>query len=181
MQVGAFEEWPLPSEPFDLVMIVTAFHWLDPAVALPKIARALRPGGALAIAGGGHVAGGTSQFFVDAQECYLAHMPGTEPGIRQQTPDEIPLAAPASVTECGLFEPAQLRRHLWLRDFTTQTYIDELNTYSGHIDLSEENRTALLACIRDLIDTRYAGRITKAYMTDLAVARVRSNSPATSS
>jgi SAM-dependent methyltransferase len=173
VQVEAFEEWPLPAEPFDLVMSVTAFHWLDAAVALPKIARALRPGGAIAIAGGGHFEGGTSQFFIDAQECYLAHMPGTEPGLRLKTPDEIPLAAPASVTECGLFEPPHLRRHVWLRDFTTQTYIDELNTYSNHIELSEENRAALLACIRGLIDTRYAGRITKAYMTDLAVAHVR--------
>ena len=39
VQVGAFEEWTAPTEPFDLVMCVSAFHWLDHAVALPKIAR----------------------------------------------------------------------------------------------------------------------------------------------
>ena len=75
-----FEEWPLPEEPFDLVTCVSAFHWLDADVALPKMARALRPGGAIAIAGGGHVEGGTSQFFVEVQDCYEAHMPGTPPG-----------------------------------------------------------------------------------------------------
>ncbi len=69
------------------------------------------------------------------------------------------------------FEPAEHRRHLWLRDFTTQTYIDELNTYSAKLVLSEENREALLSCIRAMIDGRYGGRITKAYLTDLHVAR----------
>ena len=29
VQVGAFEEWPLPPEPYDLVYSVSAFHWLD--------------------------------------------------------------------------------------------------------------------------------------------------------
>jgi SAM-dependent methyltransferase len=173
VQVAAFEEWPLPEEPFDLAMCVTAFHWLDAAVALPKMARALGPSGAIAITSGGHVEGGTSQFFIDVQECYVAHMPGTPRGLRLDSPDEVPLESPASIAACGLFEPAQMRRHVWLREFTTQTYLDELQTYSSHLELSEENRAALLSCVRELIDGRYGGRITKSYMTDLAVARVR--------
>jgi hypothetical protein len=35
---AAFEDWPLPSEPFDLVLAATAFHWIDPAVRLVKAA-----------------------------------------------------------------------------------------------------------------------------------------------
>jgi hypothetical protein len=41
---AAFEGWPLPSEPFDLVLAATAFHWVDPAVRVVKAADALRPG-----------------------------------------------------------------------------------------------------------------------------------------
>jgi protein-L-isoaspartate O-methyltransferase len=26
---AAFEDWPLPAEPFDLVLAATAFHWID--------------------------------------------------------------------------------------------------------------------------------------------------------
>jgi SAM-dependent methyltransferase len=171
VQVSSFEYWPLPDEPFDLVLAVTSFHWLDAAVALPKIASALRPGGALAITAGSHVAGTKDdQFFADAQACYEAHDPDVPSGIRLQPPDEIPLAAPEP-NACGLFAPAQCRRHVWTRDFTTQTYIDELRTYSGNIALSEENRTALLSCIATLIDSRYNGSITKAYLTDLKVAK----------
>src|SRR5438874_7339852 len=29
--IADFDDWNLPSEPFDLVVAATAFHWLDPA------------------------------------------------------------------------------------------------------------------------------------------------------
>jgi SAM-dependent methyltransferase len=165
-----FEQWPLPAEPFDLVMSFNAWHWLEPEVALEKAATALRPDGTLAIIEGGHPAGGTEQFFIDMQECYEQHMPGTPPGLRQQPPDEI---APnmRGLDASPLFEPPAHRRYLWERNFTTESYLGELNTYSGHIALSDDNRRALLACIAALIDTKYGGAITKAYLTDLAVAR----------
>jgi|CXWL01.1.fsa_nt_gi SAM-dependent methyltransferase len=170
VQVGSLEDWPLPDERFDLVMCFSAFHWLDHEVALPKIAATLHSGGALAYTTGGHVEGGTSQFFVDVQDCYVRHMPGTPPGLRLDPPEHIALESPITDAS-GLFEPAQHRRYVWLRNFTTQTYIDELNTYSAKLALSEEDRRALLSCIRTMIDERYGGRITKAYLTDLHVAR----------
>lgn len=170
VQVGAFEEWPLPEEPFDLVLCVSAFHWLDHEVALPKIAAALKPGGAFAHTTGGHVEGGTSQFFVDAQDCYMKHMPGTPPGIRLVPAENVPLEC-EDVDASGWFEPARHARHAWLRDFTTETYLAEISTYSSTLELGDDNRTALLECIRRLIDERYDGAITKAYLTDLHVSR----------
>jgi hypothetical protein len=50
-------------------------------------------------------------------------------------------------------------------------YLDELQTYSGHIALPDDARAELLACIGQLIDSEYGGRITKAYLLDLQVAR----------
>jgi SAM-dependent methyltransferase len=172
VQVGAFEQWPLLAEPFDLVMCVSAFHWLDHDVALPKIASALRPGGAIAITTGGHVEGGTSQFFIDVQDCYMRYMPDTPPGLRLDPPENVALVSP-ELESCALFERIEHRRYLWLRDFTTQSYIDEIGTYSSNLALSHEARTALHTCIANIIDQRYNGRITKAYLTDLHVGRVR--------
>jgi SAM-dependent methyltransferase len=52
-QVCSFEEFTAAG-PFDLIVSADAFHWVDPAVALPKAGQLLRPGGwlALLISGG---------------------------------------------------------------------------------------------------------------------------------
>ncbi|OKI37197.1 methyltransferase type 11 [Saccharothrix sp. CB00851] len=45
---GTAERIPLPDGTVDAVVVGQAFHWFDPARALPEIARVLRPGGVLA-------------------------------------------------------------------------------------------------------------------------------------
>jgi SAM-dependent methyltransferase len=172
VETSSFEEWPLPSRRFDLVMAVHSFHWLDAKTALPKVADALATSGAFAMIGGGHTAGGDEQFFIDVQECYEKHMPGTPPGLRLSRPEDTPYDTD-DIEASALFEPPDVRRHVWLRHFTTQTYIDEINTYSNHIALPPPDRAALLECIASLIHGRYGDRITKAYLTDLVVARKR--------
>src|SRR4051794_24486054 len=65
---AAFEDWPLPPDPFDLVIAATSFHWVDPLVRVTKSADALRLGGALATITTSHVAGGSAEFFAQAQD-----------------------------------------------------------------------------------------------------------------
>lgn len=169
IEVAPFEVWPLPAEPFDLVLAATAFHWLDPAVRLVRAARALRSGGALAVIDTMHVAGGDVEFFREAQACYERFDPATEPGLTLQ-PASVAAADAADLTEGGHFG-GQLRRLFeWELTYTTGEYIDLLLTYSGHRALPDAARTGLLDCIAGLIDTRYAGHITKRYLTHLSLA-----------
>ena len=166
---AAFERWPLPAEPFDLVLAATAFHWIDPEIRVLKAAEALRPGGALAVISTHHIAGGDAQFFVEAQRCYERWMPGTARDMR--------LPAAADVASVGheldhsrCFARSVVRRYERELTYSTPEYRDLLLSYSGHRALEPEAREALLGCIADLIDGRHAGRVTKRYLIELAVA-----------
>lgn len=46
---GTAEALPLPDGQFDAVVVASAWHWFDPALAVPEIARVLRPGGRLSV------------------------------------------------------------------------------------------------------------------------------------
>jgi SAM-dependent methyltransferase len=110
--VSAFEEWPLPVEPFDAVVSATAFHWVDPAVRVVKAADALRPGGALATIATHHVDGGTEAFFVDVQACYERWDPATPSGLRLPAAADVPFDS-AEIDRSVRFGPALFRRHEW--------------------------------------------------------------------
>ncbi|WP_420032461.1 class I SAM-dependent methyltransferase [Streptomyces sp. cg28] len=183
VEVAAFEDWPLPPEPFDLVLAATSFHWIDPAVRVAKSAAALRPGGLLATLSTHHVAGGTEQFFVDVQRCYERFDPATPPGLRLTAADDIPYdsqEAPgrtaaqgnAALPGADRFEPPVFRRHTRDLTFTTDQYLDLLCTFSGTRALAPAARAGLLDCVGRLIDRAYGGTVTKRYLTELRLARV---------
>jgi SAM-dependent methyltransferase len=163
--VANFDEWPLPPEPFDLVVSATAFHWLDPRTRMARCAEALRPGGTLAVISTHHIAGGTEQFFVDVQECYERWDPATPPNLRLSRASYVPRA----FDESNAFEEPVFHRFEWEQTYDTEAYVDLLLTYSNHIALPA--RDQLIADIRQLVHTRYDGQVVKRYMTQLAVAR----------
>ncbi|MFF4505250.1 class I SAM-dependent methyltransferase [Streptomyces sp. NPDC001401] len=169
VQVAAFEEWELPREPFDLVVCATAFHWVDPAVRVVKAAQALRPGGQLALVTTEHVAGGTVEFFARAQSCYERWDPATPPGLRLQPASDVTMYT-GELDDFAHFEQITMARCTQDLTYTTDQYIDVLLTYAGHRALDETAQRGLLACLRQLIDTRYGGSVTKRYLHELIVA-----------
>ncbi|MEV4876640.1 class I SAM-dependent methyltransferase [Streptomyces cyaneofuscatus] len=166
-----FESWPLPPEPYDVVVSATAFHWIDPAVRMARSADALRPGGALAVVRGQHVRGGTEEFFAEVQRCYERFDPETPPGLRPPATADVDASDHVrEVALSGRFGPTVLRRHEQDVTFTTSGYLELLRTFSGHRALPETARNGLLGCIEALIEGRYGGRITKRYLIELAVS-----------
>lgn len=169
---GAFEEMPIPDAGYDLVVAATAFHWLDEDTRVGRCARMLRPGGWLAVIDTEHVAAGTVEFFHAAQACYESWDPATPPGLRLPPAEEIPTARP-ELDDAAAFGPVQLRRYTWEATYTTAQYRELLLTYSGHLALPTGRRDGLLACIAELADRQFGGRVTKGYLTELRMARRR--------
>jgi SAM-dependent methyltransferase len=167
--VTAFEEWPLPGEPFDVVASSSAFHWIDPAVRVKKAAQALRPGGALATIGAEHIRGGTEEFFAEAQECYKRWDTATVSDCRLPSALDIPQNS-EELESTGLFTKPVFCRYEWERTYSAAAYRDVLSTYSANRALPEEKLFGLLDCITRLIDNRYGGKIVKRYMNELRVA-----------
>src|SRR3954462_1543927 len=46
---GSAEAIPLPDDSVDAIVVGQAFHWFDPAVAVPEMVRVLRPGGSIGL------------------------------------------------------------------------------------------------------------------------------------
>jgi SAM-dependent methyltransferase len=167
---AAFEHWSLPALAFDAVVSATAFHWVDSAIRVSKAVDALRSGGALATIATHHVAGGDEHFFMEAQDCYARWDPSTPPGgLRLPGATDIPMDS-EELDRSGRFGPATFRRYEWNQEYSTAGYRELLLTYSGHRALAPQALQGLLDCISRLIDTRYNGRITKRYLSELRLA-----------
>ena len=176
VRTGPFEEWPLQESAFDLAISATAFHWLDPAVAYPKVARALRYGGSLALFWNVHVHSDESQgFFEAAQEIYEREAPeivGPEDHKGLPRPDEVPDRT-GEIRDTGLFGEVITRSYQWDEPYDAEGYLRVLNTYSGHRSLRDDARERLFRGIAHLIDSEFGGRIVKGYLTTLYVAHRR--------
>ena len=172
---GDFEETALPGEAFDLLVSATAFHWLDPAVAYRKAARALKPGGALALFWNEHVRTDADRgFFAAAQRVYAREAPEIwdKSYAGPPLPEDLPDRA-GEIEDSGYFGPVVRRSYLWDQAYNAPGYLRILDTYSGHINLGDDTRLRLHEGISRLIEEGYGGRIVKGYQASLYVARKR--------
>jgi SAM-dependent methyltransferase len=169
---AAFETWRLPAQPFDLVVAAGSFHWLDPRVRAHRCARALRPGGLLAVVGGAHVAGGTTRFWVESQRCYRRWVPGVRPDFRFPRASSVRFPVP-DVDRSEEFGPCVLHRFGQESAYSADEYRALLGTFSDVLALPTRRREGLVACLTDLIRSRYAGEITRREVVTLQTWRRR--------
>ena len=166
VRVGAFESWPLPAEPFDLVVAATCWHWLDPDVRFLRAAEALRPGGALAIVDTVHVSDERGdEVFARIQRHYercdpTAVAPWEMPRVSSLEPPQIDL---------DHFREPAFRAFPWAGTFTAPEYLDLLSSFSGHRAMAPDDRACLFDGIAGVI-AEYGGRIQKHHAFTLTVA-----------
>jgi SAM-dependent methyltransferase len=170
VEVGAFEEWRLPTHKFDAVVSSVAFHWLDPAVRYTKSAEALRPEGCLTILHVHHVRGGTPGFFEDTQQYYVRWGLSDDPSFQPTEPADVPTMYP-ELDELPEFGSVERRRFEIPMRHSTASYVGWLSTDSLVNSLDDDARRGFLQDIEQLIDAKYHGTIARNFVYDLTVAR----------
>ena len=167
---AAFEEWEPEHADFDAVVSFTAFHWVEPGVRYAKPARLLRDGGLLAVVTTDHVlVEGGDSFWVEVQEDYDAVVP--DPDNRPPPRIEEVGDLRAEFEGSGLFVDVDVRRYPWDVAYTAGEWIDVLRTYSPNIARDPETTQQLFDRIRDRIEARPGGLVTKHYLATLTAGR----------
>jgi SAM-dependent methyltransferase len=142
---GAAEAIPLPAESVDAVFVGEAFHWFDAAAAIAEVARVLRPGGGLALISVHWWE--TEPPLPDAALELLA-----EPYERFRSQRNPPWDDAFAGTP---FEPLLKERFEDEVTLDPDTLLELYSTTSSHAALPADERAALLARVRALIDGPY--------------------------
>jgi SAM-dependent methyltransferase len=189
-EVAAFEDWPLPSDvSFDLVFAASAWHWIDPAIGYRKAAEALKVDGSLALLWSSQRrAGGTptqdrSDAGEDTPDPFAEAMREISGRLVPQV--ELPWEnrsrhsgqwhyVRADAPEAsGYFSTPQVRTYTWATPYDTDGYLRLLDSYSSYRVLEPDLHNRLFDAVRDVIETRFGGQVTRQWRAELYVARRR--------
>lgn len=152
---GTAENIPLPSGRVDAVLVSAAWHWMDPAAALPEIARVLRPGGTFGVL---WTRRDRRQPWVAELDAFVREITGAGDEVAthiDHTRREVRLPEGALFTES---EPCVLH---WREPMTVEAVVGMYTTYSRFL-IQPEGRKREIASrieerVRALAGTRSGG------------------------
>lgn len=138
--VGAAEAIPLPDGSVDAVLVAQAWHWVDPARALPAVRRVLAPRGVL----------GLIWNVRDESVPWVAELTRIIHGSEAErfVANDQPLP-----TELGPIERLGVR---WERPFDRQSLLELVGSRSYVISAPPDERAAIMRGVDDLLDNHPA-------------------------
>jgi SAM-dependent methyltransferase len=125
---GAAERIPVPDGRFDVVTAGQAFHWFDPEVALPEIARVLRPCGVL----------GLVWNLWNEESPLVERLSALLPGFGGSD-DPLVLS--------DLFGPIEEASFDWVRSYARDELVESVGTQSSVLILASAERAERLAAV----------------------------------
>ncbi|MEY9874210.1 SAM-dependent methyltransferase [Streptacidiphilus sp. MAP12-33] len=136
---GSGESVPLADGSADVVLAAQAWHWVDTSLAVPEVARVLRPGGHL----------GMVWNVRDEREDWVAALgrllyPGGTPVIGG-------VGVEGLAAHPDLFGPVERHDVEWVNTLTGDQLLDMVASRSYVITMAEAEREALFAEVRDLL------------------------------
>ena len=170
---STFEHWNPGGRSYALVYAATAWHWVDPAVRYAKAASVLEPGGCLATWSAQHVFPRDGDpFFAEIQPIYDEIGEPLPPGAAWTRPQEL-ADDRAEIEASGRFDVVDIRQYDWETIHDATSYIELLDTFSGHIAMQQWQRDRLYGEIRRRLATRPDGRLRRHWGAVLHIARRR--------
>jgi len=151
VEVADIETWRLEgsSQPglppaFDLAVCAQAFHWIDPELALPRIADALRPGARLALV-----------WNLDRSQDLPVYA-ATTPIYERHRVGGVPLpkragGREAALRESGRFGEVEVWSHSHRVEYTVSAWLELVQTFSTTLALPPEPRAAFLRGLEEVL------------------------------
>lgn len=165
VEISTFEDCAAATEEFDVVACAQAWHWVDPVRGPEVAARALRPGGVLALwwnrprAFDGPV-------WDAIHDAYAEHAPALARRDALHTQE----ARELSFEPVAGFGEWDRRSFDWTATYDAESYTGLVGTHSDHLRLPEESRKRLVAAISEVIDAVGGGQLEYRYRTILVMA-----------
>lgn len=171
-----FEQWRVEASAFRLVFSAQAWHWVKPDLGYVRAAEALLPSGALAVFWSRPL-WAQSPLGDELDRVYSEVVPdfGIRPGPMH------PSAHPSAqwmtdwdpdLSQRAGFAPPEARAYSWRAMYTTDQYLELLQTHSDHSTLPPDRLDALLRAVGSVLD-RHGGGFDLQYTTRLIMARLR--------
>ncbi|WP_030677892.1 class I SAM-dependent methyltransferase [Streptomyces sp. NRRL B-1347] len=172
VEVTAFEEWDPAGRTFDTVVSGQAWHWVDPVAGAGQAARALRPGGRLAVFwNAGEPPAGLVEAFVGVYRRLLPDSLAARQWTMSAVDAYATLARKAAdgMRAAGAFGAPEQWRFTWERHYTRDEWLDQLPTTGGHTGLPAAHLEEVLAGVGAAVDAA-GGGFTMRYTTVAATA-----------
>lgn len=172
--VADFDTWD-GAGPYNLIFSASAYHWLNPATRVQRIAERLLPHGHVATirnyALPGHACAGEAarNFDEAAQRIYEEVAPQLS---RKGAPraEEVVDRDAGEWESSGLFHNGLTKSYRWQTELSAGRHVQMLNTHSDHRILPPATRELLSARLCELIDGSFRGIAVKEYLTLLQIA-----------
>lgn len=171
VEVSTIEDWDPAGRTFDAVVAGQAWHWVDPVAGAAKAARALRPGGRLAVfwhsfrppSGLGDAMAAAYRRAMPDSPLFQRPLPGPE--AYSLMCDK----ASDGMREAGGFGEPEEWRFPWERHYTRDEWLEQVPTFGLHSRVPADRQQQILADIGAAIDAA-GGAFTMGYTTVVATA-----------
>ena len=173
--VTAFEDADLSPSSFDLVVAATAFHWLDAALALPRIVSILRPGGWLALWWNVFGDPGLPDPFHHATEQILNELDPSPSEGADGMPFSLDVEARTAELEGSGFQNIEYEAVRWTMTLDPSQTRRLYGTYSNIARLPSARRDAILDAIERVAAVEFGGHVERQMVTPMYTARTRSS------